>query len=656
LARYRLIILIAFFLMLYPQGAHAGGSRPERLVRPQDTMLRDRLAIAHLVRGEPMDVIAITPANDDAPAADHYNIGIAMSLTGRYIRALQAFHKAISRSEPGSETRLRSILQFIKLSGYYPGLELPPLSKEELAAPGPELSLALSGYLADRGDRNGALAILERATFQEPEGKIISGILSASHLAAKGDWDASARLIGRVKGDQTSALVDLLYLTRGYHYLQTGDPERARNSFLAIALSSPYSSDALLGKAWSLIKGDDLPGAVIVLEELQDRYRYSQAADDGVLDLALAYRELGLYDRAGTVLDLHLKRLREVRNWLLGLRDTDLRTGHDIMVLLEHTIDGNAPDRGLVDQTPLFVRQWLADISVDPYVRQTSSLLKGIRIAGEKAVKLSERLDHDRDLVRRAIARGREDISRTRLVKTRLEELRNRLGSIRDEMNTTLQNISLDRFASDNERRLISRTVELRERLSLMENSVSKAEGFQSLVGKLSESVTTSNRENQLNRIRKQAYDEIISSRSTLRGLRNTLTSLEGQLWLAVKSGALQIEKKTSLRVTSGKMRAGQVIADTSRSLKILTNQQQSLEELAGLLVQRRNDLDKTILGRLKALGEKIDETRAARLLALAARTAQNIKEAEARTLYTSADIEISRMESTVRSLQEAVQ
>ncbi len=656
MARFKGIIPILLTVILHPLSAQTGDLMPGRLVRPADTALRDRLAVAHLVRGEPMEVNAIFPTKEEASVTDHYNAGMAMSLTGRYIQASEAFHRAILAGEPGNETRLKAIKQFIQMSLFNPGLDLPPLENEEQRALQPDLSLAFSGYLADHGDRDGALAILEGTTFRDTERKVISGILTASHLAAKDRWDISAGLIGRIKGKETSTLIDLLYLTRGYHYLQAEQPDRARSSFLAISPSSPYSSEALLGKAWSLINSDDLQGATIVLEELVDLHRYSRAAGDGVLDLALSYRKLGLFDKAGTVLDHHLKRLQEVSNWLLGLRDKDLQTNRDIVTLLEQTIDGSISDRDLLRRTPFFVRQWVMDISVDPNVRQTTALLKGLDLAGEKVVKLGKRFDRDGDLVRREIDWVKDDISRTRSTMARLVEIRNRLESIKHDMGATLQSRSLDEFASEKAMMFISRTGELLDRLSLMENSVSKAEGFTSLVGRLSESVTASDEENQLNSIRKQAYDGLISSRLNLRNLRNTLTALEGRLWLEVKGGAIQLEKKTSLRVTSGRTRAGQALADTSKTIRILTVTQQALEELGRLLLQRKRDLDTAFPERLKILRKKIETRRTTRLLTLAAQTAREIREAEARTLYTSADIEISRMESTVRSMQEAVQ
>jgi tetratricopeptide (TPR) repeat protein len=641
---------------VYPLNVQAGNLMPGRLVRTEDTGLRNRLATAHLVRGEFMEVNAISPGQEDSSAEDHYNVGMALALTGRYIQASEAYHRAISKSIPGSSTRLKAIEQFIRMSYYNPGLDLPAIENDERDALGQDLSLALSGYLADRGKREDALAVLEGTTFSDAGTKVISGILTASHLAARDGWDASTRLIGKIKGSETSTLVDLLYLTRGYHYLQAQQPDRARNSFLAISPSSPYSADALLGKAWSQIRTDDLKGAAIVLEELVDLHRYSHAAGEGVLDLALTYRELDMYDKAGSVLDHHLQRLKEVRNWLLGLRDKDLLAGSHIITLLEQTIEGSVSDRDLLLKTPFFIRQWILDVSVDPYVRQTTALLKGLGLGEERAANLRKRFDRDEELVRKEIDWVQNDLSRTRLTTARLEEIRNRLNSIKSDMSRTLQNRSLDGFASEKAMLLISRTGELKERLSRMENSVNKAEGFTSLVGRLSESVTASREESQLNLIRKQAYDGLISSRQSLRSYKNALTSLEGQLWLEVKGEAIQLEKKTSLRVTSGRTRAAQALADTSKTLRMLTNRQQALEEFELLLGLRKKNLETTLPEQLKTLRKKINEMRAARLLTLADQTSQKIREAEAKTLYTSADIEISRMESSVRSLQEVVQ
>jgi len=642
--------------MLYPLGARAGDPLPTRLVRPMDTALRHRLATAYLVRGEPVDVNAIIPTRENASAADHYNAGMALSLTGRYIQASEAFQRAISSSEPGSGIRLRALEQFLRMSPHNPDLDLPTLSHEEVKTLPPELSLALSGYLADRGDREGALTLLENTAFEDTERNAISGILTASHLAAMNRPDASARLIGAIKGNEPSPLFDLVDLMRGYHYLQAGQPDRSRNAFLAVSPSSPYFPEALLGKAWSLIRTGDLLSASVTLEELVDLHRYSPAAGDGVLDLALTYRELDLYEKAGVVLSHHLERLKEKRKWLLGLLQTDLHAGRDIIMLLEGAIEGKIPDRDLLLRTPYFVRHWIMDISADPVIRHTTALLKGSELVGKKVSQLRERLNEDGELARGEIDWIRHDISLVRTNAVRLEEIRNRLGSIFDELSTTLQNSPLDEFASEKAMMLISKTGELKERLSLLENSLGKAERFRSTAGWFSETMTASSGENQLNQIRKQAYEELLSSRQALDSLKNSVTALEGHIWLDVKGQAVELGRKASFRVTSGRTRAGQALSDTSKALWILAEKQQALEGLARTLIKREKDLNTDIPERLTILEEKIEVVRADRILFLASRAAEEIKEAEARTLYTSADIEISRMESTMRSLQEIVQ
>jgi len=649
------VLLVLLTLTLLPRSAGAGAPSPGRLVRPSDTSLRIRLEKAHLVRGEPVDVNALASGPGKVSAADHYNSGMALSMTGRYTQASRAFHSALTGSAPGSETRLQALGRFLEMSPYNPDLDLPSLSGEERQHLGPELAMALSGYLADRGDRAGALDILQKAVFTDPEEQVVSGILTASHLAALNQRDASARLMGRTEDNESTPLADLLFLMKGYHYLQAGLPDRSRSSFLAIVPSSPYYPEALLGKAWSLIRDGDMVGANIALEELVERHRYSPAADEGVLDLALTYRELGLYEKAGSALSSHLDRLREKRNWLLGLREADLLAGRDLILLLEEAIDGNISDGDLLLRTPQFAREWITVLASDPVVRHTTALRNGLRFAEDKVSRLREKLDADSERTRREIDWIKHDIARVRLNGDRLEEIRDRLTFIGEELSATLQNLPLDAFAGEKALALISRTRELKARLSLMENSLEKAERFGTFAGKLTGTVTASEKEKQLTWIREQAYERILPSRQTLESLRNSLAALEGHIWLEVKGAAVELEKKTSFRVTSGRARAAQAAGDNSEAIRILTDKQHVLEALTLTLIKRKRDLDTTISQRLALLGQRIEEARAGRILTLAAQTAGQIKEAEAKTLFTSADIEISRMESTVRSLQEMV-
>ena len=130
MAYFRRVIPILLIVIVFPPNLQAGNLMQDRLVRSADAGLRNRLAIAHLVRGEPMKVNAISLGQEEASAEDHYNVGMALTLTGRYIQASESFYKAISISVPGSNTRLEAIEQFIRMSYYNPGLGLPALNSD----------------------------------------------------------------------------------------------------------------------------------------------------------------------------------------------------------------------------------------------------------------------------------------------------------------------------------------------------------------------------------------------------------------------------------------------------------------------------------------------------------------------------------------------
>ena len=89
---------------------------------------------------------------------------------------------------------------------------------------------------------------------------------------------------------------------------------------------------------------------------------------------------------------------------------------------------------------------------------------------------------------------------------------------------------------------------------------------------------------------------------------------------------------------------------------QILADRLRALEELQALLDRRMGDLEAGLTIRLNTLGSKTETVRSSRVLQLAARSAARIRNLEARVLYTAADIEISRMNDTLGSLQEAVE
>ncbi|MDF1535537.1 MAG: hypothetical protein P1S46_03415 [bacterium] len=648
--------VLSVSIIFIPGHARCADLWPDRLVRTSDQHLRERLLTTHFILQDPLSVIALVPAGDAAGAHDQYLLGTALRSVGRFHQAGRSFLRALELSQPGSSLWQLALRQYVSVSPYLPEAPIPDITGVPLAGLDEQTLLDLAGFLGDSGDRELAFKLLGGTKIEDPELKVLSAIASASYLASSAGWELSAKKVSRIRLDETSPLTDMLSLVKGYHNLQAGKYGAAKEAFLAVPPSSPYAPESLFGHAWSLIRLDDIQGATLRLEELVDLHGDSHAAVEGALDLALCYRDLGLYDRAGALLDRQVRKLREVRNWLTSLNEKDLLRDRDLTVLLEHLLDGRQVEPDLLSRTPAFARFWLQEVTSDPYVVQTTALLEGARIASRKADKLAQRFEADSVLVRKELDRTDEDLALNRARTARLERIRERLPALNQETGRSLQNSSLSRFGSESSSALLTRIEGLIERLSIMENSVKKAEGFSSLVSSLSDAVTTSPKEGQLNKVRQQAYEGLISSRRNLRDHRESLVGLQGQVWLALKNEANRLEKRTFLRTTSAQTRAGQALAESTKARGLLEEHRNRLEELAARLEEGRSSLTGTLQEKIDRFSGRIATMRAEKLLLLASAKARELNEAEARTIYTAANIEISRMESTVQALQEAVQ
>jgi hypothetical protein len=662
-------------MMIFSGNAYGADLWPERLVRPSDQQLRERILTTHMLKNEPLSTLAIVPgmdsngqgnsdkaisggaASDEATGAyDHYMKGTALRSMGRFNQAGHAFFSAIEQSRPGSRLWQLALRQYITVSPHMPDPQMPDISGVPLTSLDERTLLHLTGFLSDSGDQELASRIISGGKIKDPELRVLSTITSASHLALSLGWDISAKKVSRVRPDKTSPLTDLLFLTRGYHNLQAGRYQDAREAFLAVPPSSPYAPESLFGQAWSLIRQDDIQAAALRLEELVDLYNDSPVSREGALHLALCYRDLGLHDRAGTLLDRQVKHLREVRNWLTSLSENDLLRDKDLTTLLEQLLGGQGVDPDLLSRTPVFARYWLQEVSSDPYIVQTTALLEGAGIVSRKAYTLADRFEADHALVRKEVKRTDSDLAINRVRASRLEQIRRRLPVLKKDMRGSLQSSSLARFGSETSAALLTRIEGMIERLSVMDNSVQKAEGFSSLVSNLSDAVTTSPEEGQLNKVRQQAYEGLISSRSNLRFYRESLVGLQGQIWLALKNEAIRLEKRTSLRTTSARTRAGQALADSTKARMLLDERRKQLMDLEAALEAGQDGLTGASQEKAHLLSERIATMRARKLLQLASGMAQELEETEALTLYTAADIEISRMENTVQALQEAVE
>ncbi len=648
-----LILLLTVIQVLY---LHANGSCGDRLVRSQDAQLREGLALANLLRSRPLDVLAAIPPDRETGPGDHYYRGLALLDLGQYHQAALAFRKTLEQSQPGGLYQGKALEEFSRLSIYLPDLPVPEGALPKGDDLPPVTALALSGYLADRGDRETALAILRKTSFRDPGEAETAGILTASLLAAAGQAEEALKIANGIESREASALSDLLTITRGYHYLRAGAHQRARDMFLVIPPDSPYAPEALLGHAWALIGMNDLQGAVIRLEELAGSHSFTEAGEKGINDLALAYRDLGLYERAGTVLDSHLRRLQEVENWLTTLGEKDLSPETDLLAIITAINNGGDPEPQALARTPPFARQWLMEVGSDPHVQRISILLSGLARVRDGADRIGDRLEKGEEMALREIRSTREEYTEARDAALRLQESRDRLGGLAREMEFSLQELGLNRFADPATEGLIKRIETLRARLLSMESSVKKAEGFSTLVGQLSQSITQSREEAQLNRIRKEAYEGLVSSRGTLREIRNTLSMLEGQTWLRVKDKAVELQTRTADRVTESQRQADRALAVVFRTQSLLEDRLRELDGLVGRIREGRQYLGTALPVDLRNLEQRLAKLRAERMITLAREKVERLREAQAKTLYTSADIEIARMNATVRSLQEAME
>ena len=97
-------------------------------------------------------------------------------------------------------------------------------------------------------------------------------------------------------------------------------------------------------------------------------------------------------------------------------------------------------------------------------------------------------------------------------------------------------------------------------------------------------------------------------------------------------------------------------MGESTRARLLLEERRRGLLDLEKNLEDGRDLLTGRFQTEVEEMSGRVASMRARRLLELAEAEARRLEEVEALTLYTAADIEISRMETTVRALQEAVQ
>jgi hypothetical protein len=188
-----------------------------------------------------------------------------------------------------------------------------------------------------------------------------------------------------------------------------------------------------------------------------------------------------------------------------------------------------------------------------------------------------------------------------------------------------------------------------------METNVEKISGFSPVISSLKELSTITGEEKQLNRIRENAYEGLVSSRNSLKDIRSDLKALEGRVWLHAKGEARRTEMNITDRVLGISTRIVRLQEKTRETQNLLTVR-------LSLLTKSREELN-SHLGRLKIVLSKNLSDLESDLRNLQITTLQHVagevravlEEEEAKAVFSAADIEIMKIENNLRAMQENI-
>jgi len=653
LKRNTLFIILILIATLTLSEAHSDSLTGRRTSIPPDPDLATRLAVSRFHADKPFDVLALTENIQDQTTRSLYTRGIVLSSMGLNSRAAVAYLDAMNTSvDPGPWWNL-ALTRYLEL---LPGLSVktpPPVLERHDTELTSESSLHMANYLYKTGRKERAYKILSQAAALYPEKRAIAYLSSARFKASEARWKESSSLLESIKPDANPFFSDVIYLQRGFNFMESGNYTKARKSFLSVPPGSPFAPEALHGHAWALIRLGDISGAIVRLEELTERHADSKPAMSGIIDLALCYRELELYEPASRLLQKQAVHLGEIGNWTASLTEEDFYTGKRLFVLLDAALNGTSADPEIVQSTGPFMKRWIRLAAMDPYVQKSSSLLDGIKTVELKKRSLHEKMSAVLGHIDREIILTDKDLQDNFAWVARLKELTRRLPDLNKNFQKALDAQSLDVFSTERTLSLLSKLNESRARLQIMENTVEKAKNFSSLIENLSSSVSRTPKEDQLKRIREGAYEGLLNSRQSLSDYKSILKTLEGRIFLILKSQAVHLETKTTDRIEKSSTMVSDSLLNADMVRKLLTENRKHLVQFRSEVVSGLNDLDGNINEQLKALQEKIVLMRGARLTVIAGDTVSELKEIEARVLFTAADIEITRMENNLRAMQE---
>ncbi len=618
----------------------ADGPVPSLEKRVLDDYLRDDL----------LGVLALTEGTSGRPL---FYRGVFLLDLGLLAPGREALQEAVSSLPAGDPAREMAIDRSLAVSRG--DSTLAPI----LPAPGERLlgrtALDLAGYLLEQGDASGgirALAGAENGDLSDDD-RALTTAVTAQALAAGGDSARALSLLDSYHAPHTSAASDLVYLLRGYHHLERKDPAAAREAFLSIPAGGLFAPEVGHGMAWVQILSGNIPAGVVRLEETISSFPGTPAARQAALDVALAYRELGMFDKAGELLTAEMKSLTAEHEWLESLEEKDLSPGRDLAALVDDALSGKRSPTETWKRNPPHHRALALEAAGDPQLERLAGLQKGTRRLREA----SEGLRRSWADARARLAALRAHLAGLDGALDRWEEAcrsrKARLPSLRADYLRALRENSLQDLASPDSLALRERVARDKERLLSLTTSQGKAQGFSAVIRELTGADLSLAEQKQLRKIRQEAYEGILVLADNVSSLEERLRSLEGRILLQIKMSVADREANNRARTEKGDALSASAIDAIERARLLARERAAATAALEADTGRQETALASSLSSRLQAFSSRLADARTARLLALARERARALRDQEARVLYTAADIEISKMEDRLRTLQQ---
>jgi hypothetical protein len=618
----------------------AGAPVPSLEKRVLDRYLRD-------------DLLGVLTLTEGAAGRPLFYRGMFLLDLGLLAPGREALQEAISSLPAGDSAREMAIDRALAVSRLDPSLSpVLPAAGERLQG---RAALDLGAYLLEQGDAAGGLSAIEgvAGSSLSADERALAAAVTAQALAAGGESTRALLLLDAFSAPQTSPASDLVYLLRGYHHLERKDAAGAREAFLSIPAESLFAPDVGHGMAWVHIVSGNIPAGVVRLEETVSAFPGSPAARTAALDLALAYRELGMFDKAADLLTAEMKSLTVEREWLESLKKDDLSAEHDLAALVDDALRGKRSSPETWKRNPPFARTFALRVAGDPELSRLAHLQRGTARLGQAA----EDLRRSWSQARTRLAAQRAYLAGLGATLDRWEqscrERMARLPALRSDYLKALRENSLRDIASRESLLLMDRITRAKEHLLFLTTAQGKARGFSAVIRELTGADLSLSEQKQLRKIRQEAYDGLLGMSDKVDSLEERLRSLEGRILLELKMSVVERETDNRSRTDEEGELAGSIIAALEHARRLAREREAAtaaIEEDAG---RREGGLASSLPPRLQTFAARLAAARTGRLLALAREHAAVLRDQEARVLYTAADVEIVRMEDRLRMLQQ---